>query len=93
MWKDNRHGELMDPTLAGSCSLVELMLFIQIALLCVQEYAGDRPSMSDVVSMLSNERTNLSTPKQPAFSTHLGIVEVNSSRRSADVSFSAVEGR
>jgi hypothetical protein len=40
---------------------------INIALLCVQENAVDRPTMGDVVSMLSNETMILDVPKQPAY--------------------------
>jgi hypothetical protein len=43
--------------------------FINIGLLCVQESPTDRPTMSDVISMISNEHAPLPTPKQPAFST------------------------
>ncbi|MBA0596891.1 hypothetical protein Gorai_013696 [Gossypium raimondii] len=45
-----------------------LYRYIQVALLCVQEMAADRPTMSEVVSMLTNELTVLNSPKQPAFS-------------------------
>ncbi|KAG6651683.1 hypothetical protein CIPAW_06G129700 [Carya illinoinensis] len=44
-----------------------LVRYINIGLLCVQENPADRPSMLDVVSMISNEHVPLLTPKQPAF--------------------------
>ena len=45
-----------------------MMRCINIALLCVQENADDRPTMADVVSMLSSEKTTiLVEPKQPAY--------------------------
>jgi hypothetical protein len=44
----------------------QVLRCIQIGLLCVQESAMDRPSMSNVVFMLSND-TTLPSPKQPAF--------------------------
>ncbi|RVW68703.1 G-type lectin S-receptor-like serine/threonine-protein kinase [Vitis vinifera] len=40
----------------------------QCTLLCVQESADDRPTMSDVVSMLVKENVLLSSPNEPAFS-------------------------
>ncbi|CAL5062403.1 unnamed protein product [Urochloa decumbens] len=40
---------------------------IQVALLCVQESAEDRPSMDLVVSMLNSENVSLPKPKQPAY--------------------------
>ena len=44
----------------------EALRCIQIGLLCVQEHATDRPTMSAVVLMLSNDSA-LPSPKQPAF--------------------------
>ncbi|KAK6802267.1 hypothetical protein RDI58_000047 [Solanum bulbocastanum] len=40
---------------------------IQIGLLCVQEFARDRPTISNVLSMFSSEVINLPTPLKPAF--------------------------
>ncbi|KAJ1291209.1 hypothetical protein BS78_02G300700 [Paspalum vaginatum] len=40
---------------------------IQVALLCVQESAEDRPTMDLVVSMLNSESVSLPRPKQPAY--------------------------
>lgn len=37
-----------------------------MALLCVQEIAADRPSMLEVVAMLTNEHIILSSPQKPA---------------------------
>lgn len=44
-----------------------VLRYVNIALLCVQENAADRPTMSDVVAMLSNESAILPYPKKPAF--------------------------
>lgn len=58
----------MDPLLLDDMSSMCTMLrYINIALLCVQESAVDRPTMSDVVTMLSNDSTVLPYPKQPGF--------------------------
>nr|GMC58760.1 26S protease regulatory subunit 8 homolog A [Ipomoea batatas] len=67
LWREGRGLELMDPTLSGSCPEAEVMRFIQVGLLCVQDDAKYRPSMSTVVSMLTNESAELPLPKQPAF--------------------------
>ncbi|XP_025800488.1 putative cysteine-rich receptor-like protein kinase 20 [Panicum hallii] len=40
---------------------------IQVALLCVQESAEDRPAMDLVVSMLNSANVSLPKPKQPAY--------------------------
>lgn len=39
-----------------------------LALLCAQESADDRPTVYDVVPMLTNEAATLNPPNQPAFS-------------------------
>ena len=44
-----------------------VLRYVNIALLCVQESAKDRPTMSDVVPMLGNESVVLPYPKEPAF--------------------------
>ena len=40
---------------------------IHVGLLCVEQYANDRPTMSDVISMLTNKSEIVSLPKRPAF--------------------------
>lgn len=90
--------ELMDPALANSFSMDELKLCIQVGLLCVQDNAEDRPTMSDVVSILSSEEAILPAPKQPAFSTNLSTTDVDSPRRRRipslnTVTFSAIDPR
>ena len=44
-----------------------MMRCINIALLCVQENAANRPTMSDMVAMLSSESMTLPEPKHPAY--------------------------
>lgn len=40
---------------------------MQVGLLCVQRAPEDRPTMSNVVFMLSNEGLTLPEPKHPGF--------------------------
>ncbi|GLT52412.1 hypothetical protein SLA2020_257570 [Shorea laevis] len=68
LWTSGRPLELMDPGLRDISSANEMLRYINVGLLCVQERATDRPIMSSVVSMLSNELTILPSPKEPAFS-------------------------
>ncbi|KAF7150765.1 hypothetical protein RHSIM_Rhsim02G0196400 [Rhododendron simsii] len=65
LWKEGENTELMDSTLADSCSSSEVLRYIQLGILCVQERAEDRLSMFNVVSMLSNETMALPYPKEP----------------------------
>nr|KAJ0220903.1 hypothetical protein LSAT_V11C200073840 [Lactuca sativa] len=67
LWNEGRGLELMDPLLEDSCAPKEVMTCIHVGLLCVQDHAMDRPTMSEVISMLTNENMHLPEPKRPAF--------------------------
>ncbi|KAG5540270.1 hypothetical protein RHGRI_020489 [Rhododendron griersonianum] len=73
LWKEGTALELKDPTLGDSCAENELLRIILVGLLCVQEGATDRPTMSDVISMLNNEMMVLPAPTRPAFFTGRNI--------------------
>ncbi|KAF2305036.1 hypothetical protein GH714_001240 [Hevea brasiliensis] len=66
LWREGRTLEMVDSSLVESYKPDEVFRCIQIGLLCVQEDAVDRPTMSAVVLMLNSEKTPPS-PKQPAF--------------------------
>lgn len=68
MWKEGNIAALVDPVISDPCFQVEIYRSIHVGLLCVQEYAKDRPAMSTVISMLNSEIVDLPTPKRPAFS-------------------------
>ncbi|KAK5817408.1 hypothetical protein PVK06_022332 [Gossypium arboreum] len=68
LWIQEKGMEFMDPTLDDTNSSCTLLRCMQIALLCVQENANDRPTMLQVSSMLRNETTPMANPKRPAFS-------------------------
>jgi hypothetical protein len=57
--------EIVDSSL-GDQYANEVSRCIQIGLLCVQEHATDRPTISAVVFMLGSD-TILAYPKQPVF--------------------------
>jgi hypothetical protein len=67
----------VDPLLDDVSSMHVALRYVNIALLCVQEGAADRPTMSDVVAMLSNESAALPYPKQPAFLNVRGVGNAN----------------
>ncbi|KAG2664573.1 hypothetical protein I3760_16G088500 [Carya illinoinensis] len=66
--KEDKGMDFMDPSLDDTLLSWKLNRCMQIALLCVQETAKDRPSMLEVSSMLKNESAALTIPKKPAFS-------------------------
>ncbi|KAF3654309.1 putative protein TOPLESS-like [Capsicum annuum] len=99
LWKEGCALDLKDPVLGDLCDTKLLLRVIHVGLLCVQEGATDRPTMSDVISMLGNDSMPLPTPKQPAFFTGRNEVESNSSGIKAehcsvnDCSITVIEAR
>ncbi|KAH7686135.1 Non-specific serine/threonine protein kinase protein [Dioscorea alata] len=66
LWVEGKALELMDPLLGGSYSMNEALKLIKIGLLCVQENAEERPTMSQVVHMLrSSDHTLFPEPNEP----------------------------
>ncbi|KAL7103538.1 hypothetical protein ACP275_08G186000 [Erythranthe tilingii] len=90
------HREERTLELAGSSYLVnsgylrEVIRSIEVGLLCVQECPEDRPNMSTVVSMLSNEGV-LPEAKHPGFFTgrEMSIVETSTSSNTANTANTA----
>ncbi|KAI3893841.1 hypothetical protein MKW92_017579 [Papaver armeniacum] len=79
LWNENMMQRLVDPSLLSEHKYeVDIMRCIHVGLLCVQESAKDRPTMSIVLSMLTSEIANLPPPRQPAFIER----EVSSTSRS-----------
>ncbi|KAK9162637.1 hypothetical protein Syun_003539 [Stephania yunnanensis] len=86
LWQRNVVIEMMDSILANaSCSPPDdnsVRRCIHVGLLCVQERAVDRPTMSEVVSMFANEAMTLPSPKQPAFLVGRNVVAQNTREES-----------
>ena len=79
MWKEGKALDLMDQTIRETCNADEFLRCVNIGLLCVQEDPSDRPTMSNVVFMLSSEIATLPTPKQPAYVVRRSIPSATSS--------------
>ncbi|XP_062095696.1 G-type lectin S-receptor-like serine/threonine-protein kinase At1g61490 [Humulus lupulus] len=67
LWSEGRGIELVDEALGESYNESEALKCIHIGLLCVQDFATDRPSMAQIASMLSNQIFDQPQPKQPIF--------------------------
>nr|ADQ37392.1 unknown [Capsella rubella] len=79
-WKEGKGLEIIDPIIANSSSTVkqhEILRCIQIGLVCVQERAEDRPTMSLVVLMLGSESTTIPQPKLPGYCLRRNPVETD----------------
>lgn len=66
LWTEGNALEIVDESLGQSYPCNQVLRWIQIGLLCVQELAADRPPMLEILFMLGNE-TPLPYPKRPAF--------------------------
>ncbi|GKD34737.1 G-type lectin S-receptor-like serine/threonine-protein kinase, partial [Tanacetum coccineum] len=98
LWQQGDAMELKDPTLE-TCVVQQFLRTVHIALLCVQESATDRPTTSDMISMLLNDTMSLPTPNKPAFV--IGRVDAKSTSGESkekgcsvnNMTISVVEGR
>ncbi|PHU12248.1 hypothetical protein BC332_19178 [Capsicum chinense] len=66
-WKEGRILELIDPSVRETCDSNKATSCILVALLCVQEIPIDRPTMSDIVVMLSMKRCSSLNQKNLLF--------------------------
>nr|GLL30427.1 G-type lectin S-receptor-like serine/threonine-protein kinase At4g27290 [Ipomoea trifida] len=98
-WKEGRALEFVDPAISKTCDSSKAIRCIEVGLLCVQPIPTDRPTMSDVVVMLSNLATTIPKLKEPAFvaSNHSNTVvsssQGGSSGSNNEVTISAIEPR
>lgn len=72
LWIENMAMDLVDMHLIETINYSELLRYMHVGLLCVQEKPGDRPDMSSVILMLNGEKL-LSQPKAPGFYTGRGL--------------------
>ncbi|KAK2967421.1 hypothetical protein RJ640_022353 [Escallonia rubra] len=100
LWNEEKIVNLIDPTIIfDRFSQMEVLRYIQVGLLCVQDLARDRPTISTVLSMLSSEIVDLPTPKQPVLAEKETCPHTVHSQHSQqtcsikDYSLTTVEGR
>ncbi|XP_015943246.1 receptor-like serine/threonine-protein kinase SD1-8 isoform X7 [Arachis duranensis] len=87
-WHEGTALSLLDPSIDNLYTEAEVVKCIHIGLLCVQEHAEDRPTMSSVVLMLSSEAPSMPNPKNPGFSTWKKHLEIDSSSNKQDETWS-----
>ncbi|XP_071903528.1 cysteine-rich receptor-like protein kinase 15 isoform X2 [Coffea arabica] len=98
LWIEGSLSDITDSSLNEAVPKPEALKCVQVGLLCVQEKAADRPTMSEVVSMLFNESMVLASPKRPAFSEIMSLKNANLPQNPVHcsmnkVTISEVEGR
>ena len=77
--------DLVDRTISDSCVTYQVLRCIQVSLLCVEDGAIDRPTVSDMLSMLTNGSTKLPLPKKPAFSIARKQIEANIPNKESNI--------
>lgn len=75
LWNEGKAIELLDPSIAETCSQDEVLRCIQVAVLCVQDSPVQRPTMPSVVLMLESENATLPLPIQPTFTSMRAILD------------------
>ncbi|CAJ2638695.1 unnamed protein product [Trifolium pratense] len=91
LWHEGKSLELVDPILKETYIANEVVRCIHIGLLCVQEDAIDRPTMSNVVVMFASDTMALPNPNHPAFSVGRNVKEHGStSKTSNDLSVNEI---
>ncbi|XP_056159708.1 G-type lectin S-receptor-like serine/threonine-protein kinase At1g11330 [Syzygium oleosum] len=99
LWNEDDTLALVDPNIPVRCFKVELLRCINVGLLCTQERAKDRPSISTVISMINGEIVDLPRPRQPAFTARKITQDTDSSGQSQktcsanDVTLTVLQGR
>ncbi|XP_057790553.1 G-type lectin S-receptor-like serine/threonine-protein kinase At4g27290 isoform X3 [Salvia miltiorrhiza] len=67
LWKEKRIMEMMDECLMATCVESQVTRCIHVGLLCVQNFAEDRPIMPSVVLMLASDGALLPEPNEPGY--------------------------
>lgn len=77
-WKNGKAEDIIDTSIREDSfsTSSEVVRCVQLGLLCVQDNVKDRPTMTDVVYMLSNA-SDLPSPKQTFFAVERSIKESN----------------
>ncbi|KAE8725703.1 G-type lectin S-receptor-like serine/threonine-protein kinase [Hibiscus syriacus] len=98
LWEEDKALDLMDERVRSSCNASEFMRCVHVGMLCVQEDPSERPTMGDVMLMLSTQNLSLPVPKHPAYLTRKPFSATDSTSFSnaeinAEITSSIEEGR
>ncbi|KAA3488418.1 G-type lectin S-receptor-like serine/threonine-protein kinase isoform X1 [Gossypium australe] len=98
LWQEGKALDLMDERAGSNCNESEFMRCAHVGLLCVQEDPSERPTMGDIVLMLSGTQSSkLPIPKQPAYVIRRPLSATASSYSNAvtntEITSSIEEGR
>ncbi|KAG5388938.1 hypothetical protein IGI04_030479 [Brassica rapa subsp. trilocularis] len=66
LWTNGTPLDLLDPVIVDNCQRNEVVRCIHISLLCIQEDPVDRPTLSNIVLMLTSNTVTLPVPRKPS---------------------------
>ncbi|XP_057454454.1 G-type lectin S-receptor-like serine/threonine-protein kinase CES101 [Lotus japonicus] len=75
LWKAGLVLQVVDPALNNSFSEDEVLRCVHVGLLCVEDNADDRPTMSSVILMLANKTKVNILPKKPAYYVRTSLLD------------------
>ncbi|XP_073038907.1 G-type lectin S-receptor-like serine/threonine-protein kinase SD1-13 isoform X1 [Primulina eburnea] len=93
LWNEEKIVNLVDPLVNDSPMEKEIARYANVGLLCVEETAKDRPNISTILSMLSNEIAELPHPRQPAFTLSQETDQTSTKCSSNDITLTMIQGR
>ena len=95
MWNSDKGEQLIDPLIRASSSASasrEALRCVHMALLCVQDHAGDRPDIPYVVLALGSDSSVLPMPRPPTFTLQCTSSDRDGFRgKAGDESYSACD--
>lgn len=93
-WNEKSIRPLIDPIIFQPQHEKEIMRCVHVGLLCVQEFAKDRPDIPTVIAMLYGEISDLPYPNRPGFTfiTHDTISSEQNSTKNY-ISVTEISGR
>ncbi|KAF7829164.1 G-type lectin S-receptor-like serine/threonine-protein kinase CES101 [Senna tora] len=92
LWQRGDGLELMDPILSESCCTEQFLRILQVGLLCVEDSPADRPNVSQVISMTTNQSIHLPLVNKPAFMNLDKMTSTNFRRQDLDLEYHSVNG-
>lgn len=94
LWNEKNIMSLIDPAISEPHHGKDVMRGVHVGLLCVQEFATDRPTVPTVISMLKGEISELPYPKRPGFA-HIAqdMVSFHQDSTANYVSITEISGR
>ncbi|KAI0495145.1 hypothetical protein KFK09_025294 [Dendrobium nobile] len=78
LWNEDNVMELVDSSIRSSSSIMEVSKCVNVGLLCIQDRANDRPTMSSVILMLESQSSIHAMPRQPKFAAEMNKTDTNS---------------